>query len=285
MSKFHVVIYDDRYSAYEQEREVLAEVDASFEVVRSHELAEMAPPAPRADGVLVNLNPVPAALIERLERCRVISRYGVGYDNVDVAAATGAGILVANVPDFCWDEVADTAMSLILCATRKVAMLSTRIKSGQWDRASAIPIHKYRGSTLGLLAFGNIARAVARRAIPFGFSVIAHDPYVDPASVVDQPVELVPFDDPAQIADVRIATRVNGETRQDDRTGRMLFPVARQIAYISTFTTLVPGDIIVTGTPTGAGARFDPPRFLVPGDIVEVEAEGIGVLRNTVADE
>ena len=96
---------------------------------------------------------------------------------------------------------------------------------------------------------------------------------------------LVPFDDPAQIADVRIATRVNGETRQDDRTGRMLFPVARQIAYISTFTTLVPGDIIVTGTPTGAGARFDPPRFLVPGDIVEVEAEGIGVLRNTVADE
>jgi len=96
---------------------------------------------------------------------------------------------------------------------------------------------------------------------------------------------LVPFDDPAQIADVRIATRVNGETRQDDRTGRMPFPVARQIAYISTFTTLVPGDIIVTGTPTGAGARFDPPRFLVPGDVVEVEAEGIGMLRNPVADE
>ena len=96
---------------------------------------------------------------------------------------------------------------------------------------------------------------------------------------------LVPFTDPAQIVDVRLQTRVNGETRQDDRTGRMLFPVARQIAYISTFTTLVPGDIIVTGTPTGAGARFDPPRYLVPGDVVEVEAEGIGILRNTVEDE
>ena len=95
----------------------------------------------------------------------------------------------------------------------------------------------------------------------------------------------MPFEDPAQIEDVRITTTVNGEVRQDDRTSRMIFPVAFQIAYISTFTTLVPGDIIVTGTPTGAGARFDPPRFLVPGDIVEVEAEGIGVLRNTVADE
>ena len=96
---------------------------------------------------------------------------------------------------------------------------------------------------------------------------------------------LVPFTDPAQIVDVGIETRVNGEVRQKDRTGRMLFPVARQIAYISTFTTLVPGDIIVTGTPTGAGARFDPPIWLKPGDVVEVEAEGIGILHNTIADE
>ena len=95
---------------------------------------------------------------------------------------------------------------------------------------------------------------------------------------------LVPFTDPAQITDVGLQTYVNGELRQDDRTARMLFPVARQIAYISTFTTLVPGDIIVTGTPTGAGARFDPPRFLVPGDQIEVRAEGIGSLINGVVD-
>jgi len=96
---------------------------------------------------------------------------------------------------------------------------------------------------------------------------------------------LVPFRDAAQLTDVAIETRVNGDLRQSDRTGRMLFPIARQIAYISTFTTLVPGDIIVTGTPTGAGARFDPPRWLVPGDVIEVSAEGIGSLRNGVADE
>lgn len=96
---------------------------------------------------------------------------------------------------------------------------------------------------------------------------------------------LVPFTHAAQLDDIRLTTRVNGELRQDDRTGRMLFPIRRQIEYISTFTTLMPGDIIVTGTPTGAGARFEPPKFLRPGDVIEVEAEGIGVLRNGVADE
>lgn len=96
---------------------------------------------------------------------------------------------------------------------------------------------------------------------------------------------IVPFTDAAQIEDIRLTTRVNGEVRQDDRTSRMLFPFRRQIAYISTFTTLVPGDIIVTGTPTGAGARFDPPLFLKPGDRIDIEAEGIGILSNGVRDE
>ena len=96
---------------------------------------------------------------------------------------------------------------------------------------------------------------------------------------------LVPFTAAAQLDDIRLTTRVNGALRQDDRTSRMLFPIRRQIAYISTFTTLVPGDVIITGTPTGAGARLDPPQFLKPGDIIEVEAEGIGTLRNTVEDE
>jgi 2-keto-4-pentenoate hydratase/2-oxohepta-3-ene-1,7-dioic acid hydratase in catechol pathway len=96
---------------------------------------------------------------------------------------------------------------------------------------------------------------------------------------------LVPYTDEAQIADIRLTTRVNGETRQDDRTSRLIFSFRYLINYISTFTTLVPGDVIVTGTPTGAGARFDPPRYLKPGDVIEVEADNIGVLRNGVVDE
>ncbi len=96
---------------------------------------------------------------------------------------------------------------------------------------------------------------------------------------------LVPFKDPKQIDDAHIITRVNGEVRQDDVLSRMMFPVSREIEYISTFMTLKPGDMIVTGTPTGAGARFDPPKYLKPGDLVEVEVEGIGTLRNGVEDE
>jgi 2-keto-4-pentenoate hydratase/2-oxohepta-3-ene-1,7-dioic acid hydratase in catechol pathway len=96
---------------------------------------------------------------------------------------------------------------------------------------------------------------------------------------------LVPYVDESQIADIALTTRVNGEMRQHDRTSRMIFPFRKLIAYISTFTTLVPGDVIVTGTPTGAGARSDPPKWLKPGDVIEVEADGIGVLRNLVVDE
>lgn len=96
---------------------------------------------------------------------------------------------------------------------------------------------------------------------------------------------LIPYASEDQIADIKLETRVNGEVRQRDRTSRMIFSFRKIINYISTFTTLVPGDVIVTGTPTGAGARFDPPVWLKPGDVVEVEADGIGTLRNTIADE
>jgi 2-keto-4-pentenoate hydratase/2-oxohepta-3-ene-1,7-dioic acid hydratase in catechol pathway len=96
---------------------------------------------------------------------------------------------------------------------------------------------------------------------------------------------VVPYTEEAEIADIRLTTRVNGETRQDDRTGRMIFGFRYLISYLSTFTTLTSGDVIITGTPTGAGARFDPPRYLKPGDVVEVEADDIGVLRNGVIDE
>ena len=96
---------------------------------------------------------------------------------------------------------------------------------------------------------------------------------------------LVPFKNASQLDDARIITRVNGEVRQDDVLSRMMHPIRREIEYISTFMTLQPGDIIVTGTPTGSGARLDPPQYLKPGDVIEVEVNGIGTLRNTVVDE
>lgn len=91
--------------------------------------------------------------------------------------------------------------------------------------------------------------------------------------------------DEAPPGPMRITTRVNGELRQENTTDRLIFPFGRILEYVSTFCTLEPGDVILTGTPTGSGARLDPPRFLAPGDLVEVEVAGLGRLSNTVADE
>ena len=96
---------------------------------------------------------------------------------------------------------------------------------------------------------------------------------------------LIEYRNADQIKDVGLTTRVNGEVRQNDRTSRMLFNMAKILSYISIFTTLEAGDVLVTGPPSGAAARSDPPIWLKPGDVVEVEAEGIGVLRNGIADE
>lgn len=96
---------------------------------------------------------------------------------------------------------------------------------------------------------------------------------------------MVTLDEIGAFDDLHLTTRVNGELRQDDTPATMAYPIEFQIEYLSTFCTLEPGDIIFTGTPTGAGARFDPPRFLEPGDVVEVDVPGIGTLRNGVRDE
>ena len=96
---------------------------------------------------------------------------------------------------------------------------------------------------------------------------------------------LLRFTGPEMLADIELTTRVNGELRQQDRTGRMIFSFTKIISYVSTFTALAPGDVLVCGTPTGAGARFDPPKWLRPGDVIEIAADGLGTLRNGVRDE
>lgn len=96
---------------------------------------------------------------------------------------------------------------------------------------------------------------------------------------------LLRFTGPDMLADIELTTRVNGELRQQDRTGRMIFSFTKIINYVSTFTALAPGDILICGTPTGAGARFDPPKWLRPGDTIEIAADGLGSLRNGVRNE
>jgi D-3-phosphoglycerate dehydrogenase len=160
------------------EREILAQVGAEVLPSRSLTEEEVIEAARDADAILHAISPLTRRVLNKLKSCLVISNYGIGVDTVEVAAATEQGIICANVPDFCFDEVSDTAMSLILAATRKVVLLSNAVRQGIWDRSLAFPIHKFRGQVLGLLSFGNIARTLVPKAQAFGFQIIAYDPYV-----------------------------------------------------------------------------------------------------------
>lgn len=173
------------------EREILAGVGAEVIPSRSLTEEEVIEAARDADAILHAISPLTRRVIGELKKCLVISNYGIGVDTVDIEAATREGIISANVPDFCFDEVSDTAMSLILTTTRKVALLSNSVKRGVWDRTLAFPIHKYRGQTLGLLAFGNIARTLVPKAKPFGFQIIAHDPYISQQAADSYGVRMV----------------------------------------------------------------------------------------------
>ena len=131
-----------------------------------------------ADAIIAQYATVGAKAIGALTRCRIIARYGSGVDIVDVDAATRRGILVTNVPsDWCENEVADHAMALLLSAARKICQYDRDTRAGTWRWQSGYPIHRLRGSVLGLLSFGAIAQAIAARAAGFGLRVIAHDPY------------------------------------------------------------------------------------------------------------
>ena len=127
-----------------------------------------------------------APLISSLRRCRVISRFGTGVDNIDVEAATARGIPVANVPEFCTEEVANRTFTLLLACACQLLELDGRVRDGKWRRGELPETAQIEGQVLGLVGFGRIARAVARRGHAFGMRVIAYDPYLPPSAVEEQ---------------------------------------------------------------------------------------------------
>ncbi|HVP19098.1 MAG TPA: C-terminal binding protein [Spirochaetia bacterium] len=184
MSRFTVIIADDRYASYREEEEVLGELDAEIRVFRSGSADDARKAFAAADGILVNLYPITAELIDSLDGCRVISRYGVGYDNVDVEAATRRGIWVTFVPDYCFEEVADHALALLLCCIRKIGYKDRMIRQGKWNLHRDQPCYRVEGKTLGILGYGNAAHTLLRKVSGLGFGrVLMCDPYVRASTI------------------------------------------------------------------------------------------------------
>jgi len=212
--KLKVVITDYDYGNVSVERPVIEK--AGFELIAAQckseeELIEV---AHDADAMITQYARVGEKTINALTNCRLIARYGIGVDIVDVEAATRRNILVTNVPDYCVDEVADHAMAMLLACIRKLLTYDKATRSGIWRWQTGQPIHRMRGSTMALLAFGRIARAIAERAKPFGLRLIAYDPYVAKEEFARCGVTLVSFDEAIEQTDyLMIQVPLTSETR------------------------------------------------------------------------
>jgi D-3-phosphoglycerate dehydrogenase len=136
---------------------------------------------------------VTAKVIQAARQCVTIGRYGIGLDNIDVAAATLHGIIVTNVPSYCVEEVSDHALALLLSLARKITFFDRAIKSGVYDLQAGTPLFRVRGRILGIAGFGRIGRALYRKARGLGLNVLVYDPYVDRASLSGFQVEVVDF--------------------------------------------------------------------------------------------
>jgi D-3-phosphoglycerate dehydrogenase / 2-oxoglutarate reductase len=191
-----VVIADYDYGDVNIERAIIEK--AGFELIAAQYKSEeeVIEVARDAAAVVAQYATVSARVIAELHECRVIARYGTGVDIVDVAAATEHDILVTNVPnDWCENEVADHAMALLLAVARKITVYDRATREGTWQWQSGAPIHRLRGSVLGLLLFDAIARAIATRASAFGMLITAHDPFLPAEGITAAGVRGVSFDE------------------------------------------------------------------------------------------
>jgi len=186
-----------------------------------------------ADVVIVNMVPVTADLIAGFERCKLVIRHGVGYDNVDVAALERAGIPLCYIPDYCVEEVAEHAISLILACARKLVtsrqVLDDSSARGRWDFSPLIPIFRMMGKTLGIIGCGRIGSRVYQRLASFGFNFLICDPYLTSERKRELGIEVVDHDTVFRNADfITIHTPLTGETRHmvNARTLALMKPTA-----------------------------------------------------------
>jgi D-3-phosphoglycerate dehydrogenase len=202
--RYQVVVTDGEFLSFEAERKILDEVGAELVVHQARDDPDRIREICRdADGILVQYGPLTRAAIRDLERCKIIVSYGIGYDSIDVQAATERGIPVANVPRFCVEEVSDHAIMLLLAVGKKLAFQNQAVKTGRspWDYHPIQPVHRVQGRTLGIVGFGKIGRRVAVKAQGLGMRVLACDPYIPHAEAEPYGVPLLPLEEVLQTAD------------------------------------------------------------------------------------
>lgn len=220
-----VLVTDYAWPTLDIEREALGKIGAELAVAPTGQDEELQTLAPEADAILTNWKLVSGKALSKASKCVIVSRYGVGVDNIDVEAATAHGIVVTNVPDYCMDEVSTEAMALLLCGARRTMVYDRLVRAGGWDMRAGMPLPRLWGLTLGIIGFGRIGRAVAPKAQAFGLRVIAHDPYIDRQEMVKRNVTPTDFDTLLRESDfVTLHTPLTPETTKmigEEALGKM----------------------------------------------------------------
>jgi D-3-phosphoglycerate dehydrogenase len=180
MSRFKVVVTDQIFPDVEVERALLADIDASLEVADGS-LHDALAKGRDADALLNTYLPLDADAFARLERCRIVARYGIGVDNVDLDAASKAGVVVTNVPDYCVEEVATHALAMLLSLLRRLPQGDAKVRAGAWGLDGLRPMTRLSEMTVGLVGFGRIARRLGESLQVLGCRLIVHDPFLTPS--------------------------------------------------------------------------------------------------------
>jgi D-3-phosphoglycerate dehydrogenase len=196
-----IAVTDSPFPSLDPAKAALARIDPELRVANSTSADDILAVARDADAILVTYAKLPGELLRQLRRCKAIGRFGLGVDNIDIAAAAKIGITVTYVPDYCMQEVSDHAMALLLALARKVPQSNALVQAGRWDMPAVVPIHRLAGRVLGLVGFGNIPRALAPKAKAFGLRVVAHDPYASQHALAAAGVEGMSFDRLLEISD------------------------------------------------------------------------------------
>ena len=217
MTDHTVVVTDHDFEDLSIEREGLADVAEVVELTNDvgGSAADARETLAEADAVINLRYDLDAESVALLDDCQVISRYGIGVDNIATDAARERSIPVTNVPDYCLEEVSIHALSLWLALSRGLPTYDDAVAAGDWDRSAAAPIHRLSTRTVGVVGYGAIGRAVGERAAALGADVLASDPFLSPADVANDPAELVSFETLLDCADfVTVHSPLTPDTRE-----------------------------------------------------------------------
>ena len=230
MSKYKVVITDNRHGSYDIEKKILRDIDAEVIVEDCVDVDDVIAKCADADAILLDMAPMTKEAIAGLNRCKVIVRYGVGYDNLDVDACSEKGIVAANVPDYCMEDVSDMAVAHIFACLRRTALKDRLVRQGEWN-INAPNMFRLCGKKLALIGFGRIARRLATKLAGFNIKVLAYDPYVDVQAMAEMGVKKVSLEDALIEGDIiSLHLPVTKETR--GMINGSAFDLMKKTAYL-----------------------------------------------------